>query len=549
MTTAQLAEGAGKYNLELDKLAKATGVSRQQLDEANKAQQRDVRMRLAMQNLSTEERTAITAKMEQLKQMDPTGKLAAGFQDLIASGGVAITQEAKTLTLAMNQAGVDIQGITRGAFNGVKGSAEAIEGSVAKLGKSSENLSNGQRMLTTSLATQGTITPAYLAAAAAAAKETGGAFAKAREEQDKAAAEAIKKGGTKSAAIADQALVQAQNTLKQSMIDSNIFPQAAAGLELLTAAAKEGAEAFKKLGSDGKLVAILGASFAQEVAKFMAGNMGEVITTAGRQASKTTLTTAPAKPSGAAAAEKAAVAVAEKPGILTKIFKPINVIAVATATGIAAYHEELVQFIAPKLGFGSETPKVPKVEVETPASAPAPAPGADIPKSAADAKVAKFEPIKVEIDGTSVEKVNQSVKNISDSLKQIDFSKLMVPANISTSIETSNNKLKELNETLKNTTSSFNDLNNANLTKLTDTITKLNESVAKISNQSGADSKTAPGTKVSAKTSEDILSELGVKLDQLNSTMASVASSQSDAVDYLSKTAKNTRQSVGNMLG
>jgi ABC-type transporter Mla subunit MlaD len=125
----------------------------------------------------------------------------------------------------------------------------------------------------------------------------------------------------------------------------------------------------------------------------------------------------------------------------------------------------------------------------------------------------------------------------------------MVPANISTSIETSNNKLKELNETLKNTTSSFNDLNNANLTKLTDTITKLNESVAKMSNQPGADNKTAPGTKVSAKTSEDILSELGVKLDQLNSTMASVASSQSDAVDYLSKTAKNTRQSVGNMLG
>jgi ABC-type Zn uptake system ZnuABC Zn-binding protein ZnuA len=70
-----------------------------------------------------------------------------------------------------------------------------------------------------------------------------------------------------------------------------------------------------------------------------------------------------------------------------------------------------------------------------------------------------------------------------------------------------------------------------------------------MSNQTGADGKTAPGTKVSAKTSEDILSELGVKLDQLNSTMASVASSQSDAVDYLSKTAKNTRQSVGNMLG
>jgi hypothetical protein len=454
MTTAQLAEGAGKYNLELDKLAKATGVSRQQLDEANKAQQRDVRMRLAMQNLSTEERTAITAKMEQLKQMDPTGKLAAGFQDLIASGGVAITQEAKTLTLAMNQAGVDIQGITRGAFNGVKGSAEAIEGSVAKLGKSSENLSNGQRMLTTSLATQGTITPAYLAAAAAAAKETGGAFAKAREEQDKVAAEAIKKGGTKSAAIADQALVQAQNTLKQSMIDSNIFPRAAAGLELLTTAAKEGAEVFKGMDSDGKLVAILGASFAQEVAKFMAGNMGEVITTAGRQASKKTLALEPAKPSGAAAAEKAAVAVAEKPGILTRAMNaikgPVGIV-LSTTAGAVIFWDEIVEFTKPvldkvlkKSGEGAEPAKT---NTETPV--PAPAPGADIPKSAADAKVAKFEPIKVEIDGTSVEKVNQSVKNISDSLKQIDFSKLMVPANISTSIETSNNKLKELNETLK----------------------------------------------------------------------------------------------------
>jgi ABC-type transporter Mla subunit MlaD len=218
-----------------------------------------------------------------------------------------------------------------------------------------------------------------------------------------------------------------------------------------------------------------------------------------------------------------------------------------TAGGIVAYHEELIEFIKPKLGFGAETPKVPKVEVETPS--PAPAPGADIPKSAADAKVAKFEPIKVELDGTSVEKVNQNIKGISDSLKQIDFSKLMVPANISSSVEASNNKLKELNDTLKNTTNSFNDLNNANLSKLTDTITKLNESVTKMSNQPGADSKGTSATKVSAKTSEDILSELGVKLDQLNSTMSIVASGQSDAVDYLSKTAKNTRQSVGNMLG
>jgi hypothetical protein len=555
MTTAQLAEGAGKYNLELDRLAKATGVSRQQLDEANKAQQRDVRMRLAMQNLSTEERTAINAKMEQLKQLDPSGKLAAGFQDLIAGGGVALTQEAKTLTIAMNQAGVDIQSITRGASNGVAGSAAAIEGSIAKLGKSSENMNAQSVKTTTALATMGTYTPGYFAAAAAGLKESEGALAKGKEEQNKAEAEALKKGGTKTAATFDQTLTQVQNSLKKSMIDSNIFPKTAEGFQSLINIADEGVKQFSNKTTERKIELILGASAIKSIVDAVRANAGEILTAlgaAGGAAYGANKGTTPSGPAAPPAPDDVADK-STKGRVKESVSKVKGNIFKVLAGGVAyLYWDEIVEFTKPALDKvlkykPGEGPEPAKPNTETPT--PAPAPGTEISQSAVNARVANFEPIKVELDGTSVEKVNQNVKNISESLKQIDFSKLMVPANISTSIETSNNKLKELNETLKNTTSSFNDLNNANLTKLTDTITKLNESVAKMSNQPGADSKTASGTKVSAKTSEDILSELGVKLDQLNSTMASVASSQSDAVDYLSKTAKNTRQSVGNMLG
>lgn len=556
MSVSQLADGAAKYNLELDRLAKATGVSRQQLDEANKAQQRDVRMRLAMQNLSGEERTAINAKIEQLKQMDPSGKLAAGFQDLIAGGGVALTQEAKTLTIAMNQAGVDIQGITRGASNGVKGSAAAIEGSIAKLGKSSENMNAQSVKTTTALATMGTYTPGYYAAAAAGLKESEGALAKAKEEQNKAEAEAVKKGGTKSAATLDQTLTQVQNTLKKSMIDSEIFPTTVVGLEKLRDKASGMADDFSKLSTGRKVEVILGAAFAQEFVKFLKDNAGQILAGGGAAAgaaygANKAMTPKPG-PGATTAAKEVAEEVIEKPSILKRAIQAVTSVkgvVVATTMGAVYYWDEIVDFAKPTLDkvLKYKPGEGPEAKTEKPESIPAP--GAELPKSAVDAKLAKFEPIKVELDGTSVEKVNQNIKGISDSLKQIDFSKLMVPANISTSIDSSNTKLKELNETLKSTTSSFNDLNNANLTKLTDTITKLNDSVSKMSGQQSTDGKGTTGTKVSAKTSEDILSELSGKLDQLNSTMANVASSQSDAVDYLSKTAKNTRQAVGNMLG
>jgi len=145
MSQAQLSAGAQAYNLELDKLSRATGISRKSIDEQNQALARDAKMKLATAKLSDEQRTALSAQIAQLDKLDPTGKMSAGFKDMIATGGVAVTKEAKAYQLALQSAGQDASKLTRDINNGVEGSVAASDKAFVELGKRAGEMTEAQR--------------------------------------------------------------------------------------------------------------------------------------------------------------------------------------------------------------------------------------------------------------------------------------------------------------------------------------------------------------------------------------------------------------------
>jgi len=128
----------------------------------------------------------------------------------------------------------------------------------------------------------------------------------------------------------------------------------------------------------------------------------------------------------------------------------------------------------------------------------------------------------------------------------VDLSKLQFPESVNTSIDAGIIKLKSLSDAVRVTTSSFSDLDNVSLNKLNESLDKLNANILKLNEKPTGDKP--DGTPLAAK-SKDTNTAMLERLDQLNSTMMAMVNHQTDAVGYLSKTAKNTRQSTGNMLG
>ena len=141
---------------------------------------------------------------------------------------------------------------------------------------------------------------------------------------------------------------------------------------------------------------------------------------------------------------------------------------------------------------------------------------------------------------TQTGQMSKEVSDLNTALKGVDFAKLIMPESVGTSIDQSNIKLKNLKDTITTTTSAFKDLNNVNLSTLNDSINKLGSAVEK------QNTATKPDTKVSSVVPQGAEKEMTDLLNQLNMNMSQLVSHQSDAVDYLSKTAKYTRQTSNN---
>jgi hypothetical protein len=564
MSTSQLAEGAIKYNLELDKMAKATGISRQQLDEANKAAQRDTRMRLSLSQLGETERAAVTAKMEELKKLDPTGKYAAGMADLIAGGGVALTKEARMVTLAMSQSGVDMAKITRDISTGQKGAVDQMNAGFSRAAKEAQNMSEGSRRTTTALATMGVETPMYYKATLAGLGDSQQKINAATEEQAKKLAS---KDPTRAVAGLDQTLTEVQNSFKKSLIESKVLDATANAMSYAADKTKVLADTFADMTTTEKLASVFGVEFG----KILAGTLATYLTGKGlvkygegvqgradAKVEKAKIEAMEPKErerylqekeelnkikAEKEAAEKAAKGSVGKQAINFLKGAGGKILALVTIGGVTytAFHYDVAgQLVEGMAGSGTgEQPKPLSIDQQRERDKLT-TPGAEISKASADTAAAPPATPAV-ADTTAVSKLNEDVTALKASLKEIDYSNLMFPDAVGTSIESGSIKLKNLSDSINVTTTAFKDLNNVSLEKLNDSITKLSDAMNKPTGTA-----TTETTKVGAKTQEDLLTEMLGKLDQLNMSMANVADSQSSAVDYLSKTAKYTRQTSNN---
>jgi hypothetical protein len=564
MTTTQLAEGSIRYNLELDKMAKATGISRQQLDEANKAAARDTRMRLALSNLGDVERAAVTAKIEELKKVDPTGKLAAGFSDLIAGGGVALTKEARMFTLAMSQAGVDAGKMTRDIANGQKGAVEQVNAGFKQVAVSAKNMSDAEKKTTTAMATLGQDTPMYYKAAMGQIGDGNKAMAAATEEQAKKLAS---QDPTRAVAGLDQTLTEVQNSFKKSLIDSKVLEATANGMTLAATKAKEAADEFAGMNTTQKLGAVLGLEFARVVGPLIAGYLaGKGIEKAGTAIENRALSKAEQKaekerlakmaPEDRAKVEelkrseeenlkKAKGAADDAKGgagkrALTFLKGAGGKLLSIVTLGAGAYyvweHDGVGSAIESMAGSaGGEKPK--PLSLDEQRERDRIVPGAEIPKASQTQQPVMPVPPNAERTATTM---SQEVDALKTALRDVDYSRLMFPEAVGTSIDSGVIKLKNLTDSINVTTSAFKDLNNVNLSTLNDSINKLSSAMEKQSTAPKTDTKVSSVVPVGAE------KELVTLLNQLNTSMGQMVSQQSDAVDYLSKTAKYTRQTSNN---
>ena len=471
----------------------------------------------------------------------------------------------------MGAAGVDAGKMTRDIAKGNAGAVERMNESFYKAGKAGDNLSEGQRTLAMATSTMGNKIPAFGLAQMAGMQNTNAAIDKARKEQAEKEAAAAK-DPTRAVAGLDQTLTEVQNKFKTSLIESKVLDATAAGMKTAASGAEAAADAFAKMNTSQKLLAVFSSELALAIGGAVtgylatkgAGKIGEKMQDRAdnkvldkeRQKQldkmspedrKKVLDLEKSEKDNLEKAKKAAKEAADEPGIGKKIASFLK--GAAKKAGIAVLSVGGVYYLVNEIdvaqevidsmtGGSSGDKKAQPLTLEQERQRDRQAvTGAEIPK-AVQQPVQPAQPA-----GNPVEQMSQNVTALKTALKDVDYSNLMFPEAVGTSIDNGVIKLKNLTESIKTSTSAFKDLNNVNLTTLNDSINKLSSAVEKQSTApAGGDTKAASIVPPGAE------KEMVALLNQLNMNMGQMVSQQSDAVDYLSKTAKNTRQSLGNLL-
>jgi hypothetical protein len=576
MDDAQLAAGAAEYNKELDRLAKATGVSRKALDEQNAAAARDLRMRNAMQALMEKDPTGklaaqVQAEIARLKQADPSGKLAAGMVDSISAGGNAITKEAREYQLAMRRNGQDAARVTREVYEGNAGSVAALVKANDDAAASARERSKQDRNLVGVYTTMNTDNMITASARLGQLGDGSAALAKAQAEQE----DKLKsQDPTRLVTNLDQTLTEVQNKFKSALIDSGILDNTAIGMNYAGDQAVELADSFDNLKTWAKVTALAGTGIAGEMMGLAAGGglaaygASKVYDKYQREKAGETLppgAEGPTRPGKTPL--KAAMATGK--AVLKKTFK-IGLITwalyeIADATGV---REVIVEqgkeaLLKPEDERGptiAQRRAMDAAKLETAARRPLERPATPPPAPAVPARPAtERTPTSTSEDATVRQRqatvnatadTRKQVEALNEAAKKSDLSSLVLPENVSVSLENGNNKLRELKTNIMSTSSAFSELNNINMDKLTQSLVQLNANMEKLTQQgtNPIDNKPKGAEQSSTAMSAPSDKEMLDILNQLNMNMGRMVSQQSDAVDYLSKTAKNTRNSVGNML-
>lgn len=120
LTDRQRVNSAIAFAEELDRLAKLTGAQRDELRSAIESQKSNERFQVALQGQTEETRRRLQGFAGSLETISPA--LAEGVQDLIATGGVPVTEAARELIFNVPQ----LRGVIQDLISGATTSEEAL---------------------------------------------------------------------------------------------------------------------------------------------------------------------------------------------------------------------------------------------------------------------------------------------------------------------------------------------------------------------------------------------------------------------------------------
>jgi len=212
MSIRQQTQGAIQYNLELDKLARATGIQRKALDEANQRTALDTKLRTALGKLDVESRNRFTARMEQLRAAG-AGDMAQAIENLVATQGIALTPEMKKAVLAFNSAGVDISSIAKNIFTGTKDSVLELEQGLKTGATAANKMGDLDRSLATLSDVAGNRVPQFLLLQLQGLEKGFDNYKEAAQAQSNSV-----KDSTKNLANFDGAILEARNKLTEALM-------------------------------------------------------------------------------------------------------------------------------------------------------------------------------------------------------------------------------------------------------------------------------------------------------------------------------------------
>jgi hypothetical protein len=162
------------------------------------------------------------------------------------------------------------------------------------------------------------------------------------------------------------------------------------------------------------------------------------------------------------------------------------------------------------------------------------------PKTPADT-AGPIPPQAVEVAKTTTAK---EVRELSEALKTLDYGKLLVDDKIVTSMETGTLKMRQLRGEVGAMSLAFKELNNVGLDKITEGLGRLDASFKGFSKSFAEDFMTK-FRELDKKSQETLLTDLNDKMEQLNTNVKSLITLQEENTRYGKDTSRNTKYASG----
>lgn len=214
MTDRQLAAGTKDYIMQLDQLAKVTGMTRKEAAEALRAQANDKRLQALYASLDDATRKSIDNTLAMMGNVGPEFK--EGITELIATGGAPLSEYGKGLIATMPELGEASRQLKAGQIT----NEEFIEIAKQAQAKQRQMLNENGEMIGTYAAMGGTLYNASLDIAKAG--EIGGKLSEAQQQQLDA-----QKNAERGLTEFESKITQIRNTILSKLIDSGVFDQLA----------------------------------------------------------------------------------------------------------------------------------------------------------------------------------------------------------------------------------------------------------------------------------------------------------------------------------